>query len=195
MYQNNIVVKNHKNKLKQKTIISSVVFCLLVFSCCYFKIVGGSSANTWYDSVQSVYNPTSQLYNNESEIIFTNNSNILISSGSFDLPTISGDISIKNNQIYIIPNESIMVNTLCPGVVEEVGLTNDGKKYVKIKHTSKIYSVVENVENVAVVKGQIVKRGDAIATAMENKPLIVSIYKNKKLIENLRIEDNKIVWG
>lgn len=195
MYQNNIILKNQINKLRQKTIVSSIVFCLLIFSCCYFKIVGGNNANVWYDSVQSVYNPTSQLYSDEGEIVFTNNSNILVSSGSFDLPIISGEISVINNQIHIVPKGNIVVSTPCPGVVEEVGTTNDGKKFIKIKHTTKIYSVIENVETVAVTKGQVVKRGDKIATATQNKTLVVSVYKNKKIIENLRIEDNKIVWG
>lgn len=195
MYQNNIIFKNQKNKLKQKTIISSIIFCVLIFSCCYFKIVGGSSANTWYDSVQSVYNPTSQLYSNESEVVFTNNANLLVSSGSFNLPVVSGEITVSENKIYIVPNGSIVVETPCPGVVEETGVTNDGKKYIKIKHTAKIYSIIENVETVAVSKGQILKRGDKIATASENKTIVVSVYKNKKLIENLRVEDNKIVWG
>lgn len=195
MYKNNIVLKNQKNKLRQKTLISSVIFCLLIFSCCYFKVVGGSSANTWYDSVQSVYNPTSQLYNSEGEIVFTNNANMLVTSGSFDLPIVSGDISVQNNQIHIEPKGSIIVTTPCPGVVDEVGVTNDGKKYIKIKHTSKIYSVIENIETVAVEKGQIIRRGDAIATANENKIVVITVYKNKKPIENLRVEDNKIVWG
>lgn len=195
MYQNNIIFKNQKNKLKQKTIISSIIFCVLIFSCCYFKVVGGNNANSWYDSVQSVYNPTSQLYNNESEVVFTSNSNILVSSGSFDLPVVSGEITVSDNKIHVVPNGNIIVSTPCPGVVEETGVTNDGKKYIKIKHTTKIYSIIENVETIAVSKGQILKRGDKIATASENKPLVISVYKNKKLIENLRVEDNKIVWG
>lgn len=195
MYQNNIIYKNQKNKLRQRTLISSVVFCLLIFSCCYFKIIGGNQANTWYDSVQSAYNPTSRLYSDEGDIVFTSNENILTTSGSFDLPNVSGDMRVVNNQIHIVPSESILIITPCPGVVEETGMTNDGKKYIKIKHTTKIYSVIENVETIAVTKGQILRRGDKIGVAGENKEIVVSVYKNKKLIENLRIEDNKIVWG
>lgn len=195
MYQNNIVLKVQKNKLKHKTIVWSIVFCALIFSCSYYKIVGGMSADNWYDSVQSVYNPTSRLYSDEGNVIFTSNENILAHSGSFDLPIVSGDIRTSNGQILVTPSESILVVTPCPGLIEEVGKTNDGKKYIKIKHTTKIYSVIENVETIAVNKGDIVKRGDKIATASEGKTITISIYKNKKMLNDLRIENNKIVWG
>lgn len=194
MYKNNIIYKNYKNKLKQKTLVSSVVFCLLIFSTCYFKLVGGVGANAWYDSVQSVYSPTTQLYSDEGNVVFTNNESVLSHSGSFDLPMIDGEIKIEDGKIVVVPNANIIISTPCPGVVEQVGISNDGKKYIKIKHTTKIYSVVENVDMVCVNEKDIVKRGDKIATANSDKIITISIYKNKKLIENLKIENNKIVW-
>lgn len=195
MYQNNIVIKNNKNRLRKTTTIWSVVFCVLVFACSYYKIIGGSGADNWYNSVQSVYSPTNELYSDEGSVVFTNNETVLTSSGSFDLPIISGEVSVVNNQIQITPSQTIIVCTPCPGVIEEIGKTNNGTKYIKIKHTTKIYSIVENIETVGVTKGQIVKRGDKIATANPDKTITISIYKNKKMIEGLRVEDNKIVWG
>ena len=194
MYKNNIVYKNNKNKLRKNTLVSSVVFCLLIFSCCYVKIIGGSGVNDWYSDVSSVYNPISKLYNNDDNLIFTDSDNIITNNNGFVLPLMSSQVSVVNGQIEIMPIENIMVVAPSGGIVEEVGKTSDGRKYLKIKHSSKISSIVEGVHTYGVEKGNIVKRGDKIATAFYGEKVFFSIYKNGKSVENLRFENNKLLW-
>lgn len=194
MYKNNIVYKNYKNKLRRNTLISSVVFCILLFTCCYVKIVGGANADGWYTDVNAVYNPITKLYNDEENIIFTNNDNVITNNGTFVLPLISSNINVINNQIEIVPVENIMCIAPCSGIVEEIGKTSDGNKYIKIKHSTKLTSIIEGVVTFGVEKGNIVKQGENIATANHNKKIVFSIYKNGKIVENLRIEKNHILW-
>ena len=194
MYKNNIVYKNHKNKLRKNTLISSVVFCLLVFTCCYTKIVGGANAGDWYSDVGAVYNPITKLYNDEENLIFTNNDNVITNNGTFVMTLVSSSVSVVNNQIEIIPIENIMCVAPCSGIVEEIGKTSDGNKYIKIKHSTKLSSIIEGVATFGIDKGNIVKQGENIATAEYNKKIVLSIYKNGKIVENLRLEKNRILW-
>lgn len=194
MYKNNIIYKNNRNKLRKNSIIASVVFCLLVFSCCYVKVIGGAGADAWYNEVNYVYNPITKLYNNEDSLIFTDSDNIITNNSSFILPLISSDVRVVNNQIEIYPKENIMIVAPNAGIVEEVGKTNDGVKYIKIKHTAKISSIIEGFENFGVEKGNIVKQGEKIGTGNYSKKLVLHVLKNGKNVENLRIENNCITW-
>ena len=194
MYQNNILHKDYKNKLRKNTVISSVVFCVLLFCCSYVKIVGGSSVNEWYTEVSSVYNPITKLYNEEDNMIFTNNDNIIISNGVFVLPLFSSKVDIVNNQIEIMPIENIMVVAPCAGIIEEIGKTSEGKKFIKIKHSTKITSVIEGLETFGVEKGNVVKQDETIATAGCKNKIVFTVFKNGKNVENLRIDKNHVLW-
>ena len=87
-----------------------------------------------------------------------------------------------------------MVGACEAGIVEEVGTTNDGIKYIKIKHCLDIYSLIENVDMIGVAKGEVVKRGQDIATAKTGNTVTLRLFEGDTQLTNIKVEQSKIIW-
>ena len=94
----------------------------------------------------------------------------------------------------MVVNNSIMVKATEGGVVEEVGTTLDGVKYIKLKHALDVHSVVENLDIVGVAEGDIIKKGQDIATAKVGESIVLKLYLGDSQITNIKINQSKIIW-
>jgi len=136
-------------------------------------------------------NPVNPLYNDNSNVIFTGSDKVL----NFILPIKGAKVDIEmDGSISFIIGSSIMITSCEDGIVDNVGYSLDGVKFVKIRHTDSIYSVVENVDIVGVGVNDIVKRGQDIATAKQGSKVAMRLYQDGDQIINIKIEQNKIIW-
>ena len=113
--------------------------------------------------------------------------------------SVGGNITYKRTDTAIkvikeMPIENIMVVAPCAGIIEEIGKTSEGKKFIKIKHSTKITSVIEGLETFGVEKGNVVKQDETIATAGCKNKIVFTVLKNGKNVENLRIDKNHVLW-
>lgn len=166
---------------------------LLMYLCVILLFVVNTGINTLniVKNYNIINNPVNSLYNDNSDAVFTNNDKLL----NFVIP-IKGAISNieDDGSISFVVNNSIMVCATESGVVEDVGSTNDYVKYVKIKHTDGIYSILENLDLVGVCVGEIVKSGQDIATAKVGTRVVFKLFDNGTQITNLKLIQSKIVW-
>ena len=73
-------------------------------------------------------------------------------------------------------------------IVKDVGITNNGIKYIKIKHSESITTLIENVDIVGVEINEFVKRGQDIATAKEGKRVYLQMFNEDIQITNEFLE-------
>ena len=183
--KNEIIVSVKKSQRKQ--IVLSI---LIIFA---FVCLGVLNFNNFGTLISNVYNPVNSLYSDNSDIVFTNGA-LVSDNMSFYVPIVANYKIMQNGVIEFEVNNSIMVKACESGIVDEIGVSNDGIKYIKIKHSETIYSVIENVDIVGVAESTIVKRGQDIATAKLGDRLNFYIVKDGVNIDNIKIESSKIVW-
>jgi len=191
LIKHDIVIR--KKRSKNKIFIAS----LFLIS---FLIIGNFTVvkddlRTLINRATTVYNPVNSLYNDNSSAIFTSGALMEKEALNFIIPikTTSCNIGDGGELCFDVTN-SIMVMACEDGVVEDIGTTLDGVKFIKIKHTIGIYSVLENLEIIGVAKGNIVKKGEDIATATQGNKITLKIYENDILVSNLKINQSKIEW-
>ena len=166
---------------------------ITVFMLCFS--FGGEGVQQVASSMACIYNPVNSLYSDNSSIIFT--SGMLIEKDSLDfvLPISGAIVSVESNgNIVLIPSNSIMVKSTEGGVVDCVGTTLDGIKYIKIRHSQDVYSVIENVDVVGVKQNDIVKKGQDIATAITGDQIVLRLYHQDNQVTNIKLNQSKIVW-
>ena len=98
------------------------------------------------------------------------------------------------SSIEFVCTNSIMIMAIESGVVREVGQTLDGVKYIKIQHSAEVESVIENVDIVGVVEGNIVKRGQDIATARLGEIITLKIFDKGSQVDTLRVNQSRVLW-
>lgn len=185
----NIKVKSSKQQFLIPLCLASIAIFMLCFS------VGGTSLKEVGSSIAYIYNPVNSLYSDNSSIVFASVGLIDKESLDFTLP-MSGCVVdvLEHGDISLLVNNSIMVKATESGVVEDVGITLDGVKYIKIKHSVDMSSVVENVDIVGVKKGDIVKRGQDIATAKTGEKVVLKLFMLDNQISKIKLNQSKIVW-
>lgn len=147
------------------------------------------------NSMCYVYNPVNSLYSDNSSIIFASTGVLAKENLDFSVPIISTKSYIESNGdlIFEVTN-SIMIKSVESGVVEEVGVTLDGVKFIKISHTTDIYSLIENVDIVGVSEGDIIKKGQDISTAKLGEKITLKFFDKDSQINNMKINQSKILW-
>ena len=183
-------------KVKRKHLRMVTRLCLVaVISFVTFFSVGGVGVSQLCNSMCYIYNPVNSLYSDNSNIIFTNVNAINKEILDFVVPITGAEshITARGDIEFTITN-SIMVKTIEGGVVEEVGTTIDGVKYIKILHSLDVYSLIENVDILGVSKGEIVKKGQDIATAKVGHVVVLKLFDGNTQINNLVIKHSKILW-
>jgi len=178
-----------KIKKKRPYFAYSFVIILAFLLCFTF---GTSELKSIGISMSQIYNPVSSLYNDNSDVVFTSGS---LNDLSFAVPLMGANYEISSDgTIEFEVIKSIMVKSCEAGVVEDIGVTNNGIKYIKIKHTEEIWSLIENVDIVGVQENDIVKRGQDVATAKEKSKVYFQLYKDNVKITNIKINSAKIIW-
>lgn len=184
--RNEIVIKCHKKKFNISN-VGMYVSAVVIF--CVMSIVSLGVINK--DSVTQVFNPVNSLYNDNSDVIFTNGT---IANNDFSLPILGSVIENNDDEICFVVAKSIMVMAPSGGVVSECGQTLNGIKYIKIKHSNNIYSVIENVDIIGVEVSDIVKKGTDIATAKVGDIVVLKFFENDIQVSGLTITQSKISW-
>ena len=172
--------RSSKNKL---SILLSLVILIVILPICNINV---------RQSMLRVYNPVSSLYNDNSKAIFTfaqsKNWN------DFALPLVTSEVEIDNGNVYLTATNSIMVNSIEDGVIEDCGTSNDGVRYIKISHTSEIMSVIINVDIIGVEVGEVVRRGQNMATVRIGQKITLQIFQGENQIKELTLNQSKLVW-
>ena len=186
-------IKCVKTRNKKKYLISSL-FAISIVLIISFSF-SGESLKSMLSKVNYVYNPVNSLYNDNSSAIFTSGVLVDKESLNFIIPIKSSAYHKNDNgEIVFDVINSIMVMACEDGVVEDVGFTLNGNKFIKIRHTLNVYSVIENVDIAGVFEGDIVKKGQDIATSQQGKQVMFRLYDNEIMVSNLKINQSKIIW-
>jgi hypothetical protein len=163
-------------------IVCVIAFCISFIDLNYFENI---------KKVVALNNPVNSLYNDNSNVVFTNSNKLL----NFIIPISGGSFSIENDgSICFRVGSSIMVTACEDGIVEYIGYSLNGKKCIKIKHTDNIYTLIENVDIVGVAINDIVKKGKDIATAKMGEFIVLRLFKNNNQVNNIKVENGKIIW-
>ena len=166
--------------------------CLIIFAFLLCFTFGSRELKNIGASMSQIYNPVSSLYNDNSDVVFTNSS---ITELNFVVPLMGANYEIASDgTIEFEVKNSIMVKACESGVIDDIGITNNGVKYIKIKHTEEIFSLIENVDIVGVQKNDIVKRGQDISTAKENSKVYFQLFNGDTKITNIKIHLSKLIW-
>lgn len=179
-----VSVKKKKDNYKNYSFYFSIIVMILCVS------ILGVGYKFLSNEISMVFNPVNSLYSDNSDIVFTSGE---ISKLEFYLPMIGAKVENNNGVIELTVGKSIMVMSPESGEIADCGVTLNGVKYIKIKHNKNIYSVIENVDILGVVKGDIVKRGQDIASAKVGERVVLKIYENDLLVTNLKINQSKII--
>ena len=190
--QNLIVVgkKNRRHSNLTLSLISSVLI-VTVLLCMSIESVGVMQVASF---MYHVYNPVNSLYSDNSSLIFAS-ATISQANIDFSVPIVSNKSEIlSSGEIIFQVVNSIMVKSIENGIIEDIGVTNDGVKYIKIMHTVDIISYIENVDIIGVSKYDRVKKGQEIATAKVGEKIKLKILVNGEQLQNLKIHQSKIIW-
>ena len=189
--RNVIVVKVPQRAYHITISLCSMILCSLVM----IFAIGGTSFKDVGRSMCYIYNPVNSLYSDNSGIVFASVNAVNKESLNFSIPIAGAKSRVDNTGAIIITvGSSIMVKACEAGVVESVGESLDGKKYVKVLHCLDVSSVIENIDVVGVEVGDIVKKGQDIATAKEGSEVVLWIRESGEVLKNLQINQSKIVW-
>lgn len=193
------IINLKRNKIEQKVGVKkqgvivpiSLAFIVITLLCFSF---GGSLLGDIGNDVAYVFNPVNSLYNDNSELVFTSGTLAEKNKLDFILPIKSEKINCLGNSIDFECTNSIMVMAIESGVVREIGVTLDGVKYIKIQHSAEMDSVIENVDIIGVSIGNIVKRGQDIATVQVGEVITLKIFDKGSQVGNLRINQSRVLW-
>lgn len=179
LYKHNIVYKNvRKNNIKMFAVS---IACMLV------GIISLMILNINNSGTVMTVNPINELYRDVQVATFVNGENV-----NFILPVKSDKVENLNSSIKINVGDSIMVIAPANGEIMEVG--EGQNKYIKIKHSNNLYSVVGGVNICGVKQGQLVKQGKEIATAKSGSCVEISLYENGKQVSGLYVYKSYIKW-
>lgn len=147
------------------------------------------------------------FYNQKSQSSFIDDIKGFINAGAealeFDkdfvpelsLPIISKNFVIEEDgYISFTVDDSILVAASAKGIVTDSGILETGGKFVEIKHSKTISTKYENIEIAGVVRGDIIKQGQDIATCKSGEVVRFTVLLNGQPVQTLKIEDNKVVW-
>lgn len=171
--------------------IMLLMVMLSVLSIKYIDVFNG------YDQLcTEIYNPIDALFNDNSGIVFTSKmlNNINKNNLKFVTPIKCSDISIVDDTINYVIDNSIMIIAPEDGIIKSIGYLPNGEKYIEIAHSKNIVSRLENIYITGVVTGQVVVKGKDIATACMDSVVRFSIYEDGTKISNLKLNKNVITW-
>ena len=150
-----------------------------------------------YDQLcTEIYNPIDALFNDNGGIVFTSKmlNNFNKNNLKFVTPIKCSDISIVDDTINYVIDNSIMIIAPEDGIIKSIGYLPNGEKYIEIAHSKNIVSRLENIYITGVVTGQVVAKGKDIATARMDSVVRFSIYEDGIKISNLKLNKNVITW-
>lgn len=181
IYKHNIVYKNIKHKNVKTFVMSLSIMIVLMLSMVLMK-----NSNMFSESIL-VANPINELYRDVQVATFVNSENM-----NFILPVKTEKINNLDTAISMEVIDNIMIIAPASGEIVEIG--NGENKYIKIKHSETITSVISNIGICGVDEKKYVKQGKEIATANPGSEVKIEILENGKNIKGLYIYKSFIKW-
>ena len=191
IYKRNITHKTLKNK-KHFSIrkMSYIAMSLLMFLVLGIGIIDGE----YKDILSQVMYPITSLYSDQNDLQFTWSDSVLVEGElAFQMPMLSSDIKVVDGNLIIKSETNAIVKSIEAGVVLEVSSDLYEVRYVKVQHTSSIFSIIENIDIVSVKEGDAVTKNTILGTSKINENVIVSIYENLQKIKSITPNKNMIL--
>ena len=185
-------LKTALDYLKRNLTIVIILFIFLfLYICDNTSIKAGNFIIQNLKSIATSFTPTTDLFDDGSEISFVSYFFGMQSSGQkqdddvkFLLPSNMVE-DFDEGKTYI--TVSGIVYPLCAGRVVEVGYNQDGQKYIKVEHANNYYSVYVGLTNIGASMGDCVNISSPIGIG-ENK---VNIFVENK---NDLLKLSEIIW-
>ncbi len=183
-----IIIK--KPRKPKRLMVSSLILIILLT-----VVLSMEGLSTIASGMVHIYSPVNSLYNDIGDVVFTDGVVVEKEMLDFIIPIRGGNVEVdaSGNILFYVDN-SIMVKSPEAGVIDDIGFSNDGKKYIKIRHTIEMYSIISNVDVIGVTQGEVVKKGTDIATAKENEIVSMQILENNIPLSNIKVNQSKIIW-
>lgn len=141
-----------------------------------------------------INNPVNSLYNDNSDVVFTSG-DVLSDKLSFSIPVVSGEVEVlADGTVNFKVSNLIMVKSIENGIVEGVGKSNDGVKYVRIRHNDEFVSFISNIEMIGVSEGDVVAKGKDIATSKIGDIVSLRLYRNDMQVNKISVLGSKVLW-
>jgi hypothetical protein len=172
-------------KVKKKINYYRFIICGMIFVIVFML----TSIN--YKGV--INNPVNSLYSDNSGVVFTDGY-VMNEKLNFSIPIVTSNIDVlSDGTINFLVGNSIIVKAVESGVVDFVGESSDGIKYIKIMHNIDCYSIISNVDLFGVKKGDLVTKGKNIATSKMGSTVSLRMYENEMQISNISVVGSKII--
>lgn len=169
----------------------AVLSLVSIFS--FLTLLCNEYLNGSLDKLCYVYSPVNSLYNDTSDVVFTSIGVFEKENLDYIIPIKSGEFSQTLDGVEFLVDNAIMVKSIESGFVESVGCSNNGIKYIRIKHSVNIVSEISGIDISGVVVGQVVKKGEDIATAKLGSKILLRILNDGSPIPNLVVSKSKII--
>lgn len=191
-------MKNLILTLKAKNVIILFICITLIFFhfFCYFN----------FSQYQTIVNSVSENFfnsfnngktNKDNNIFFVSNQSNYKNLGktlpSLTLPN-SSEYTLENGVFTFNLTQDFIIKCAGIGIVKQVGILENGLKFVEIMHSANIITRYENLKIVGVGIDYNLKNIHIIGTGLEDTPLVFKILKNNKILENYSIENGEIKW-
>lgn len=186
--------------VKKRTILVFFVVFLLIFThfLCYFNVSGyKTTIKNIFSGVINAFNPDDIVSEEDNNFFFVFNINEYINLGSQKpLLTMPSDeeVVIENGVVTFKIKENLTIKSAGAGIVRDVGILENGLKYIEIRHSGNIVTRYENLKIVGVGINFNVRKISIVGTCEAETDFIFKIYKNNKLIEEIEIENGEITW-
>ena len=199
LYQHNVIYRAKKSpKKSHRPKVMMFGFALLLTLAIGLSFTTSMFGETLRATAMFFSNPITQLYGNMGGVINTSNTvrNSFNTEKDINLvmPFISNNVQVQNNGIDFVVDSNLVVSAAYEGVVETVGLSVDGQRFIVIKHTRSISTRYENIDIAGVRVGDIVTTGQNIATASSGNTLTFRVLINTVPASSYTITGNSIVW-
>ncbi len=175
------------NVLKKYTTIIIIAFIFLfLFICDNSTLRAGNVIMDNLKAIATSFTPTTDLFDDGSEVSFVSyffglNSVKKEDSITFYKPTTVQ--SISSSEDYLVYSFDGVLRSVASGRVSAVGYTKDNEKYVEVEHSNGYISRFVGVQSVGVSTGEKLNAKNPIATISSKSQVKVLIQQNGNIIK------------
>ena len=184
--------------LKKKNFIIAfiLIFMLVAHIFLYFGVDSYKNVfDTFNDKIFNSFNFGEQNFTDSDAVFVFNEKSYFNSKGEVKLFLPSSESYVLDNGSFSFDSsKNFIIKSSGDGIVKEVGTLDNGLKYIVIKHSNEIFTRYENLKIVGVGENFIVKNVNPIGTTSVEEPLVFRVYKNNKIITNIKIENGELKW-
>lgn len=184
--------------LKKKNFIIAfiLIFILVAHIFLYFGVDSYKNVfDTFNDKIFNSFNFGEQNFTDSDAVFVFNEKSYFKSKGEVKLFLPSSESYVLDNGSFSFDSsKNFIIKSSGDGIVKEVGTLDNGLKYIVIKHSNEIFTRYENLKIVGVGENFIVKNVNPIGTTSVEEPLVFRVYKNNKIITNIKIENGELKW-